>query len=432
MINICTFLAIVISIAYGFKTKRNAGFLAMVFAYLIGCFALDMKPSEVIACWPIKIFLYVLSVSLFFNFAAQNGTLEKLSLTILYKFRKAPKSLLFVLFFVNLIMAAMGVGNMPVVALFAPIMIMICYKTGIDFLIGAIVINAGSIAGANFMTSVNGVVFRSLMDEVGFSEKSFMYSAIICVLSIILPLIILITYTLFSNKKHDVFSEEVVLEKPEAFTKEQIHNLVLMGIMLLLVLIIPILKSILPDVEVLSFINSKIDIAFVSIIFTVIALLMKLGDEKKVIAKAPWNTLLLLGGVGMLINIATKAGLVEVLAGWISGNIPAVILPVMFALVGGIMSFFSSTIGVVCPAIFPMIPAIASSSGVSPMVLFVSLVLGAQAAAISPFSAAGSMLVGACTDEKVYNKLFKEQISIAIPIQLALATATAFILGIIF
>ena len=56
MINLITFLAIVISIAYGFKTKRNAGFLAIAFAYLIGCFVLDMKPSEVISCWPMKIF----------------------------------------------------------------------------------------------------------------------------------------------------------------------------------------------------------------------------------------------------------------------------------------------------------------------------------------------------------------------------------------
>ena len=430
MINIITFLAIVVSIAYGFKTKRNAGFMAMGFAYLIGCFGLNMKPSEVIACWPIKIFLYVLSVSLFFNFAAQNGTLEKLSLNILYTFRKKPKMLLFVLFFVNLFMAAMGVGNMPVVALFAPIMIMICYKTGIDFLIGAIAINAGSIAGANFMTSVNGIVFRSLMDEVGFTDQSFTYSAMIFVISIILPLIIITVYTVRNSRKMTTLTE-VTLDKPEAFEKNQVRNLILLGLMLLVVLVIPILKTIFPGVEAISYLNSKIDIAFVSIIFAVIALAMKLGDEKKVIAKAPWNTLLLLGGVGMLINIAIKAGLVDVIAGWISGNIPAVILPVMFAVVGGFMSFFSSTIGVVCPTIFPMIPAIAAASGINPAVLFVSLVLGAQAAAISPFSAAGSMLVGACTDEKVYDKLFKEQISIAIPLQLALAVIAAFILGIV-
>jgi di/tricarboxylate transporter len=430
MIDIIVFLAIIISIAYGFKTKRNAGIFAMVCAYIIGCFLLNMKPSEVISCWPSKIFLYVLSVSLFFNFAAQNGTLEKLSLTILYAFRKSPKSLLFVLFFVNLFMAAMGVGNMPVVAMFAPIMIMICYKTGIDFLFGAIAINAGSIAGANFMTSVNGLVFRSLMDEVGFTEESFSNSAMIFVISIILPLIILTVYTLVSGRKKAGVTE-IELEKPEPFTAMQKHNLMLMFAMLLVVLIFPVLKTIMPESATIKFINSKIDIAFVSLFFAIVAMFMGFGDEKKVMAKVPWNTLLLLGGVGMLINVATKAGLIDVLAGWVSGNIPAAVLPVMFAIVGGIMSFFSSTIGVVCPALFPIIPTVAEASGIAPVVLFVSLVLGAQASAISPFSAAGSMLVGACSDEKVYNKLFKEQITIAIPLQLALAVAAAFIMSIV-
>lgn len=431
MINIITFLAIVISIAYGFKTKHNAGFMAIAFAYLIGCFGLGMKPSEVIACWPIKIFFYVMAVSLFFNFAAQNGTLEKLSLDILYAFRKTPKVLLFVLFFANLLMAAMGVGNMPVVAMFAPIMIMICRKTDIDYLIGAIAINSGSIAGANFMTSVNGVVFRSLMDEAGFPDKSFGYSALIFVITIIIPLIILSAYTIANRKKMSELTE-VSLEQPEPFDATQRRTLCIMGIMLVIVLAGPMLKNFLPGVEIIQKVGGKLDVALVSIIFVVISLIFKLGDEKKVISKVPWNTLLLLGGVGTLINVATKAGLVDVLSGWISGSIPVLLLPIAFTVVGAVMSFFSSTIGVVCPIIFPMIPVIAQASGIAPVVLFVSLVVGAQASAISPFSAAGSMLVGACSDEQVYNKLFREQIVKAIPIQVAFAIVTSIILSIVF
>lgn len=256
MVNLITFLGIVVAIAHGFKTQRNSGFLAMIFAYLIGSFALGMSATEVMNCWPMKIFLTVLSVSLFFNFAAQNGTLEKLSLNILYAFRKKPKLLLYVLFFANLFMAAMGVGNMPVVAMFAPIMIMICYKTGIDFLIGAIAINSGSIAGANFMTSVNGVVFRNLMDSVGFEDESFTYSAIIFIITIILPLIIITAYTLLNCKKMSELTE-VALEKPEPFTSVQMKNLGLMGVMLVVVLVIPILDNLMPDVTWIAFINSR-------------------------------------------------------------------------------------------------------------------------------------------------------------------------------
>ena len=51
----------------------------MAFAYLLGCFGLGMTTKELIACWPTSTMFVILSVSLFYNFAAVNGTLEKVS-----------------------------------------------------------------------------------------------------------------------------------------------------------------------------------------------------------------------------------------------------------------------------------------------------------------------------------------------------------------
>lgn len=429
MINVLILFSIFLAIAYGFITKRNSGFVAIAFSFIIGCFFMGMKPSEVIACWPIKVFFYVFAVTVFFNFSRQNGTLQKLSYKLLYSFRTHPKSLLFVLFFANLAMAALGVGNMPVEAMFAPIMIMVCEKLEISYLIGAIAVNFGSIAGANFMTSVNGMVFRGLIDDAGMPEVSFGYVAIIFLISIINPLIVLLVYNFTKGRK--IGNHELQdFEKPEPFNTVQIKNLILMVFLLAIVLIGPIMKSIFKDNAIITNIGGKLDVSLVSIVFIVIASLMKIGDEKKAIQQAPWNTLILLSGVGMLINIASKAGLMDILAAWITGSIPTFFVPMAFALVGAFMSFFSSTIGVVCPVLFPIIPSVANLTGINPMVLFVSLVIGAQASAISPFSAAGSMLVGACTDEKTSTKLFKDQI-IAIPTMLFMALISSFLLSIL-
>jgi|GEM_PF-6189392 len=76
--------AIIISIVLGYKTKINIGFFAIVFSYLIGCFGMGLKASEVIALWPIKIFFIILAVTLFYNFSLANGALEKLSGQLLY------------------------------------------------------------------------------------------------------------------------------------------------------------------------------------------------------------------------------------------------------------------------------------------------------------------------------------------------------------
>ncbi|CDI40993.1 membrane protein of unknown function [Tepidanaerobacter acetatoxydans Re1] len=59
MISLIVVLAIVISIALGYKTKINTGFFAISFAYIIGCFFLDLKTGEIINMWPIKIFFVI-------------------------------------------------------------------------------------------------------------------------------------------------------------------------------------------------------------------------------------------------------------------------------------------------------------------------------------------------------------------------------------
>ena len=108
MISFLIVLAIIVSIFLGYKTKINTGFFAIGFAYLIGCFALNLGASKVIAMWPIKIFFVIFSVSLFYNFPMTNGTLEKLSQHMLYKTRKIPHLLPFAIFFCATLIAALG------------------------------------------------------------------------------------------------------------------------------------------------------------------------------------------------------------------------------------------------------------------------------------------------------------------------------------
>ena len=52
----------------------------------------------------------------------------------------------------------------------------------------------------------------------------------------------------------------------------------------------------------------------------------------------------------MLIGVAIEAGTVKLLALWISSSVPVWLIPVTITVVAAFMSFFSSTLGVVCPA----------------------------------------------------------------------------------
>ena len=132
MISVVLVASIALAVVLGYKTKINTGFFCIAFAYLIGCFALGMKTKELIACWPTSTMFVILSVSLFYNFAAINGTLEKMSSALLYACRSFPGLLPFALFFVAVILSVMGAAYFTVLAFLAPITLVICDEAKMD------------------------------------------------------------------------------------------------------------------------------------------------------------------------------------------------------------------------------------------------------------------------------------------------------------
>jgi di/tricarboxylate transporter len=137
-------------------------------------------------------------------------------------------------------------------------------------------------------------------------------------------------------------------------------------------------------------------------------------------------------GVGMLISVAIKAGTIDALASWIGTSIPAVLVPVVFGVVAAFMSLFASTLGVVTPALFPIVPAIAQNLSLDPMMLFICIVVGAQATAISPFSSGGSLILGACPSEESRTTLFPQLLFRAAPLGFAAALCFNLLITFVF
>ena len=232
--------------------------------------------------------------------------------------------------------------------------------------------------------------------------------------------LIIITVFRFGLKANRNIGKGVVFEKPEAYDPIQKKTLTLILCMMAVVLIFPVLNLIFSGNSFISYVAGKVDVGLVAFVFAMIALLMKLAPQKEIIAKVPWNTILMIAGAGMLIAVAVKAGTIDMLSNWIGSNVPTWLVPLAFSIVGAIMSFFSSTTGVVCPALFPLIPALAASTGLSPVALFTCTVLGAQSSAISPFSSGGSLILGSCGNEEERTSLFNRLLFKAVPISVGI------------
>ena len=423
-------IAILLSIAIGYITKINIGLFAIVFAYLIGCFGLDLTASQIISFWPIKIFFIIFSVTLFYNVAMANGALEKLASHLLYACRHFPMLLPLAIFIASTIIAALGAGFYTVLAFMAPMTLLLCQRTGMSKVVGGMAVNYGALAGANFMTSQSGIIFRGLMEGAGISPtQAFSNATVIFIATLLIPIVVILAYLLTNFRKNHI---EIVADQPQAFDSKQKKSIFLILTLMVAVLAPPVLTLLLPDSEMIAYLNSKVDIAFIAILFTVISLLWKLADEKKVIAMVPWSTLIMICGVGMLIEVAIRAGMIDELSTRVSTTVPFWVIPLAMCLIGACMSLFSSTLGVVTPTLFPVVPVIATATGSDPVVLFACIVVGAQASAISPFSSGGSLILGSTPAGMDHNELFNKLLFRAVPIGLCAALLATLIIQEVF
>ena len=340
----------------------------------------------------------------------------------------------YALFGVAVVLSVMGATYFTVLAFLAPITLLICDESRMDKLTGAVAINCGALCGGNFPTSNLGVIFRGLSDTAYESLKltapmdSFAMEMEIFLLSLVFSLA-LITVFRYGIKANRNIGKGVTFKQPEPFTPVQKQTLTLMLVMMVVVLIFPLLKIFVPGNPTISYLAGKVDVGLVAIIFAVIALLLKLAPQKEAIARIPWNTIVMIAGAGMLISVAVKAGTIKMLSTWVGANVPTPLIPLAFSIIAAIMSFFSSTTGVVAPALFPLIPGLAESTGLSAGALFACTVLGAQSSAISPFSSGGSLILGSTPKEEDRTTLFNKLLLRAVPVSVLAAGAYNFLVA---
>jgi di/tricarboxylate transporter len=164
-------------------------------------------------------------------------------------------------------------------------------------------------------------------------------------------------------------------------------------------------------VAVLSTVFS-INIGLISFAVAVVLLIAGFADEGAAIKAIPWNTLLMITGVGILISLVTDLGGIDLLSDGLRLLMGDKTAAAIMTVLAGVMSWVSSASGVVMPTLIPTVPAlVADLSGVSSVALVTGICIGANAAAFSPLSSCGGLMLAAYSGSKVAttegrNKMF--------------------------
>ncbi len=398
-------VAMVASIYLG--NKFNAiGLLSMTFAYIIGVFLLDLKTSAVVAMFPAKILFTIIGICWLFGYANENGTLRQITLILVYRFRKYPSILPWVFFLIAGVICMTGASPYAPNAVLMPIIISICLATNMNPLFGSLMVNIGSYIGAQVPWGQGANIQRGVLEaSVHAGEvdailwNGFFTCAIFALVSGIL------TFVLFRGWKAHVDNTDFIA-KPEPMNGVQKKTFALIIVLIVLMVVPSLLGNL--GVSALGALSRKLDISLVCIVLATIAALLNLADAKTVVTKhIPWNTLMMLAGVSMLVGVATEGGAVDLIGSWIGGNVPVALIIPMFVLLAGFMSVFSAGSSVVVPTLFVLVPSVlTTAAGINYHALYAGIAIGANASAVSPFSGGGSLTLANIKQDDIREKMF--------------------------
>ncbi|PNV63536.1 hypothetical protein C0033_02400 [Clostridium sp. chh4-2] len=417
---VLTLAAIIICILLNYKLNINLGIPAIIFAWLIGCFCLNMKVKAVVSQWPTSIVFQLMCITMFFAFATQNGTMKKVADSFIYRFRKQTWMIPLVIYFAGFSIGGMGAPGATANIIMSVIGFNIAAEVGLHPLIIAAVACHGGAAGSELPWSAQGIIAKGVIQEY-WPEHADSYTWKLWLAYLILSLVICIGVSLIFGG----FKKRAALEyaKPESFTKEQKYTLIIIGSVVGLSLLFPIINTLCPGITIVKLLAGYMDIQMLCMVGILLCILLKLGNQKEAIAKGvPWSTIVMLGGMAMLMNIAGEAGATDYIAALLSKNMSPAVIVAILGVLAGFLSFFSGGMSVVFPMLASLVPPIAEATGIPAYAMLAAICCGARITALSPFSTGGALIMGANPVEKNAKLLFNGQLVISL-VSLALVGA---------
>jgi Na+/H+ antiporter NhaD/arsenite permease-like protein len=393
--------ALVVAILVSCFTELNVGILSLAFAWIVGVYFGGMTFNQVIAGFPVALFLTLAGVTLLFSQAQLNGTLDRIAHRAV-QICRGNAGLIPVMFFVLAAgLASMGPGNVSTAALLAPMAMAVAGRAAIPAFLMIILVGDGAQAGALSPFAPTGVIVNGLMEKIGLPghEWHTYYTNLAAH-----ALVAFGGYFLFGGLKLFRSAKVVTIEqKPEDIRIETRHWITIVVIGALLV-------------GVLFF---DVNVGMGGLAGAVILAILGAADHKEAIRRMPWSVIMMMSGVTVLIALLEKTGGLDLFTAALAVLATPSTITGVIAFVTGLISVYSSTSGVVLPAFLPTVPGlIMRLGGGDPVSIATSMNVGAHLVDLSPLSTTGALcLAGVSSSENlrsVFNRLLAWGLSMTV------------------
>jgi len=388
----------------------------------------DMPLEDVVAGFPLSIMVLLAGVTLFFAIAQLNGTIDKLIDRALSRVGSNVLLLPLVFFLITAAIASMGAPLAGLVMM--PVGMQVARRYGIDFALMGLSMCFAIGAGGFAPTSLYGIVTYSTAHGAGIDLDPFLLFAIAVV-----------TYLLMLGFAYVVWGLRKSVPTPEAvgagaspltrgsastaavefgegddddarfsaddatgahdpagadgdhsrvstaspFTAEQVATVLAVIVLLGSVVLIAALGGD-PDIGILCFGLSAV------------LLLVKPSRGKEAVTRIDWSTVLLVGGIITFVSVLQEMGAVDLLGEGAKALGSPLVAAFALCLVGGLVSAFASTTGILAALVPLALPLVADGS-LPGWALIAALGVCSAVVDVSPFSTLGATVVATAPEK---------------------------------
>lgn len=383
-LSLVAILAVVIA---SFGTRLNVGILAVALAWPIAVYGAGWKADQLMQAFPSSLFLTLLGVTLLFGVAQANGTMRALTQRSLALAAGRAGLLPLIFFVLACAISTLGPGAIATLALLAPLAMAAGARAGVPVLLTALMIGNGANAGNLSPFSAVGVIVASSMDKAGLAgfewnvwAANFVAHALAGALA----------WALFGGPRLVRAGRSLEPESPIPLTSA--HRLTLF----------------VGAAWIVAVVVLKVNLGLAAFAGAAVLVLARTGEDTAMMRQVPWNVLVMVCGVSVLIGVLEGTGGMELFTDLLARVASPASVNGVIAFITGTISTYSSTSGVVYPTFLPTVQGLVERlGGGNALEIALSINVGAALVDVSPLSTLGALCIAALPEGHEPAKLFR-------------------------
>ncbi len=384
-LGLISLILLLAAIVIGFLRNSNVGILCIGFAMILSI-AYGISTKEILAGFSSSLFMQMAGITYLFAIINGNGTLELLARKMVRLVGKRRHLIPFVMYILGFVICAAGPGAIPSLAIVPVIAIPVAASAGVNPIMTAIIGDLGVMSGRMSPLTPESAVVRELMEEQGLVGNTLPIMGALTLTALVTAVLV---YVYYKGWKVEADSE-MELEKLPAFSG--IQWLSLLGLLVLA-----------GGALLFSW-----NVGLTGFLTGSVLIVLGCGQEKKVIAAIPWNVILMVLGVGILMNVISISGGIDIMVAGLEAVMSRRTAAAIMAIASGFMSFFSSGLGVVFPTLIPTAGGLADGLGVEALTLVTTIVIGGTVAGFTPISTTGALIMAGVAQQENAEERFPQ------------------------